>query len=206
MDVGILPGLPGVLRGGLRQPPRAQECSIPRAERGSRALGGPGGLPSAGGPRAAGGVGPRPAWAVDARGSRARSEPASVQVRGLIPVCRGSGSGWCCAGGGVGAEADGGWAVMGQRRVPSSRPAGELPVTPATPFHLPGPRFLLGKSKTSLLILSAGEQAAGKGWEPLGEEVGRGGVLPGLFIQAGQRPKSPHRHPSRHVAPLFPYP
>lgn len=89
MDVGILPSLTGVLRGGLRQPPRAQERSVPRAGRGSRSLGGPGGLPSAGGPRAAVAVGPRPAWVVDAPGSRARSEPASAQLLGLTPGLRG---------------------------------------------------------------------------------------------------------------------
>lgn len=64
--------------------------------------------------------------------------------------------------GGVGAEADGGRAVMGHQGVPSSFPAGELPVTVAESFLLSVLRFLLGKIKNSLLTLSVREQTSGK--------------------------------------------
>lgn len=64
--------------------------------------------------------------------------------------------------GGVGAEADGGRAVMGHQGALSSCPAGELPVTVAESFHLSVLRFLLGKMKNSLLMLSVREQTSGK--------------------------------------------
>lgn len=51
---------------------------------------------------------------------------------------------------------------MGHQGVPSSCPAGELPVTVAKSFHLSVLHFLLGKIKNSLLILSVREQTSGK--------------------------------------------
>lgn len=83
---------------------------------------------------------------------------------------------------GVGAEADGGRAAMG---VPSSCPAGELPVTVAEPLHLSVLPFPRGKIKNSLLILSVREQASGKRLEvsPRGSPQGQ---CPSTFIYPGR--------------------